>query len=122
MDRDNALTIAVRYAKTVSQKYELARCLLFGSYAKNIPKRYSDIDIAVVVTNYLDYFDIQMDLMRLRRAIDTRIEPHLFRLEDFNNSDPFVREILEHGIEIHLEEIPAYSDRVAEATVTYKTK
>ncbi len=41
--------------------------------------------------------DMQLELMRLRREIDSRIEPHPFREKDFNMSNPLVHEILMHG-------------------------
>jgi hypothetical protein len=39
-------------------------------------------------------------LMRIRRKIDNRIEPRPFKTSDFNSSNPFVREIINTGIEI----------------------
>jgi hypothetical protein len=38
--------------------------------------------------------------MRLRRKIDSRIEPHPFRVRDFNLSDPIAYEIMKYGKEI----------------------
>lgn len=32
--------------------------------------------------------------------VDSRIEPHSFRPEDFSKENPFVNEILKQGIEI----------------------
>ena len=40
--------------------------------------------------------------MRLRRKIDSRIEPHPFREKDFDLSNPLVNEILRYGQEIKL--------------------
>ncbi len=60
----------------------------------------SDIDIAVVLKDYNNLIEIQVDLMRLRRKIDSRIEPHPFRERDFNMSNPLVHEILKYGKDI----------------------
>lgn len=49
--------------------------ILLGSYAKG---NYND-DIAVVFKDYSNIIDMQLELMRLRRKIDSRIEPHSFR-------------------------------------------
>ena len=39
--------------------------------------------------------------MRLRRKIDTRIEPHIIRIEDYEKiSNPFVKEIIDTGIKV----------------------
>jgi predicted nucleotidyltransferase len=57
----------------------------------------SDIDIAVVLGEFENPFEIQQELMRLRRSIDSRIEPHPFRERDFNSSNPLAFEIMQHG-------------------------
>jgi hypothetical protein len=43
---------------------------------------------------------MQVELMRLRRNIDSRIEPHPFRESEFEISNPIVSEILKYGREI----------------------
>ena len=43
---------------------------------------------------------MQVELMKLGRKIDTRIEPHPFDESDFNSSDPFAHEILSKGIQV----------------------
>jgi len=51
----------------------------------------------VVLKGYKNPLDIQLELMRLRRKIDSRIEPHPFRLADFDTTNPLVHEIIQHG-------------------------
>jgi len=102
MDKRDALNIASRYAIEVKSKYDFIRIILFGSYAKGNYQEDSDIDIAVVLKDYNNLIDIQLDLMRLRRKIDSRIEPHPFREDDFNSTNPLVNEILKYGQEIPL--------------------
>jgi uncharacterized protein len=60
----------------------------------------SDIDIAVVFKDYNSHIEIQLELMRLRRNIDSRIEPHPFRESDFDMSNPMAYEIIKHGQEL----------------------
>ena len=43
---------------------------------------------------------MQVNLMKLRRKFDTRIEPHPFNEKDFDISNPLVNEILNTGIKI----------------------
>jgi len=43
---------------------------------------------------------MQVELMKLRRRFDTRIEPHAFRESDFDVSIPLAREILTTGLEL----------------------
>lgn len=100
MDRNDAINIANIYANAVKSKYDYIRIILFGSYAKGNFNEDSDIDIAVILKDYNNLMDIQLDLMRLRRKIDSRIEPHPFRENEFDLSNPIVSEILKYGQEI----------------------
>ncbi len=59
------------------------------------------IDIAVVVDSFGgDIVDIFSSLLKLRRNIDIRIEPHPFEVKDFNDSNPFACEIIRTGKKI----------------------
>ena len=79
----------------------LKELYLFGSTNKGIIDSDSDIDIAVVIDSYKgDIVDIFFLLLKLRRNIDIRIEPHPFELKDFNDSNPFAREIIRIGKKI----------------------
>jgi len=100
MDQTDAVNIAQRYAVAVNEKFNFIKIILFGSYAKGNYHDDSDIDIAVVLKDYHDFMDMQLELMRLRRKIDSRIEPHPFRASDFTAANPMVNEILKYGIEI----------------------
>jgi len=44
--------------------------------------------------------DDQLLLMKLRRKVDLRIEPHPFLIEEFSADNPFVKTIIETGEEI----------------------
>jgi uncharacterized protein len=100
MDKKEALSVAQKYADVLNANYNNIRIILFGSYAKGNYNEDSDIDIAVVLKDYSNLIDIQLELMRLRRKIDSRIEPHPFRESEFDFSNPIVHEILKHGQEI----------------------
>ena len=91
------IKIAHQYAQKVKEKYDCRKIFLFGSYAAGREHEYSDIDIAVVLKDYNNIMDIQLELMRLTRKIDTRLEPHPFREKEFNQSDPVANEVLKYG-------------------------
>ncbi|MBU1262967.1 nucleotidyltransferase domain-containing protein [bacterium] len=80
---------------------QLERVILFGSYARGNANRWSDIDIALVSKDFqgIGFYDRQKINPYILR-IDTRIEPHPYRIEDFIEDDPFIKEILNEGIEI----------------------
>lgn len=100
MDKREALNIAIKYAKAVKSKYDFVKIILFGSYAKGNFHEDSDIDIAVILKDYNNLIDTQVDLMRIRRKIDSRIEPHPFREKDFDITNPIVNEIIKHGKDV----------------------
>lgn len=102
MDKTDAVNIAQKYANAISVNYNYIRIILFGSYAKGNYNDDSDIDIAVVFKDYDNLIDMQLELMRLRRKIDSRIEPHPFRESEFELSNPIVSEIIKYGQEINI--------------------
>ena len=98
--KTDALSIARRYAIAVKAKYNFPSVILFGSHAKGNANNDSDIDIAVILKDYNDLIDTQLELMRLRRKVDSRIEPHPFRESEFKQTNPIVSEIIKYGQEI----------------------
>lgn len=97
MDKKDVLNIARRFASAIKTNYDCRQIYLFGSYAKETNEEESDIDIAVILSEYDNPIDMRLELMRLRRKIDSRIEPHPFREKDFNMTNPVASEILKHG-------------------------
>jgi predicted nucleotidyltransferase len=97
MDKSEAIKIANKYANAVKSNYDCVEVILFGSYVKGTSHEESDIDIAVILQGFENPIDIQLELMRLRRKIDSRIEPHPFRLADFDSTNPLVYEIMRYG-------------------------
>ncbi len=74
---------------------------MFGSYTNGTHYEKSDTDIAVILKDFDNHMNTQLELMRLRRKIDSRIEPHPFREKDFNINNPMAYEILLHGNRIN---------------------
>jgi len=101
MDKVTTLNILIAFLKAIpKEKYDLSKAYLFGSYARNNQHEESDIDLALVIRNLPDPFSAQVELMKLRRDFDLRIEPHPFRESDFSTQNPLVFEILKYGQEI----------------------
>ena len=100
MVNQSILETAERFAKLIPADLMVKKTYLFGSYAKGNEREESDIDIAIVLGNMTDFFDTQMQLMRIRRKIDLRIEPHPISESDFIDSNPFAYGIQRTGIEI----------------------
>jgi len=102
MDKGEAIRIAEKYVDSICLKYNVIRAILFGSFAKGTFHDDSDIDFSILIKDVDDIIDAQIDLMKMRRGIDSRIEPHPFIFADFNRANPVVNEILKSGVEIRL--------------------
>lgn len=99
MVKAEAFEIAKKYYKyLLDEKYQIIRAYLFGSFAKGTERPESDIDIALIFNNQIDVIDMQIQLMKLRRKFDLRIEPHPFKKDDLDEKSPFLEEILQTGI------------------------
>lgn len=79
----------------------IERAILFGSYAKGTENTWSDIDIALVSKDFtgIGFYD-RKRVNPFLIKVDSRIEPHPFKPEDFTEDNPMVKEILKQGIEI----------------------
>jgi uncharacterized protein len=101
MDHRDALTNVKKYIECLKKnRFDVRKVYVFGSYAKGNMREDSDIDLAVVLKSLRNIFATQVQLMKLRRDFDLRIEPHPFDESDFNSSNPFVNEILNTGIQV----------------------
>lgn len=80
------------------------KAFIFGSYAKGVAIENSDIDIALIMETFdKDRFDTRLKLMKYSRKFSEVIEPHPFQISEFDDSNPFAREILKDGINIEIE-------------------
>jgi uncharacterized protein len=101
MDQATAFEIAKKYIIFLkSNKIDVQGAYVFGSFAKGNFNEDSDIDLAVIMKNLSNSYTKQVELMKLSRKIDTRIEPHPIDESDFNHSNPFSNEILTKGIQV----------------------
>lgn len=75
--------------------------VLFGSQARGTAHEWSDIDLAVVSKDFIgNFFDDSEKIMRAKLNTSFDLEIHPYRPEDFTEDNPFVQEILKHGIRI----------------------
>jgi len=102
MVNQSIIETAERFTMLIPSNLKVKKAYLFGSYAKGNEHEESDIDIALVLSNMSDFFETQMQLMRIRRNIDLRIEPHPIIETEFNDTNPFALEIQSTGIELTL--------------------
>ncbi len=103
MVKKTIIETVTKYIQQIQISLDVKKAYLFGSYAKGLENNDSDIDIAIVIGNMSNFFTVQMQLMRLRRNIDLRIEPHPIDESDFTSTNPLAYEIQKSGIEISFE-------------------
>ncbi|GBD95453.1 MAG TPA: nucleotidyltransferase domain-containing protein [Nitrospirae bacterium] len=99
---DKAIEVVERFLKLIkSADINIERIILFGSYAKGNAGEWSDMDIAIVSPDFsgMPFYDRKM-LNSFILKIDSRIEVHPFRPEDFTEDNLFVKEILKNGMEL----------------------
>jgi predicted nucleotidyltransferase len=80
----------------------LRKAILFGSYARNRQRRFSDIDVALVADEFtgIGFEDIPLFVSALRN--NYMIQSKTYSTRHFKKGDPFIDEIKETGIEIKI--------------------
>lgn len=74
------------------------RMYIYGSYTKGTYRKDSDIDLAIFWDkDDIDGFEEDVQLLKLGRNIDLLIEPHSFARSDFDETNPYIKEIIETG-------------------------
>ena len=94
------LNIARAYADLLKEFLDVESVYLFGSCVVRASWD-SEIDIAVISKDFTaDTVAERLKLMRIRRQVDTRIEPHPINIKNFTQDNPFAVSIMETGIKI----------------------
>ena len=90
-----------RFIGLLKKESRVLKVFLYGSYAKGVAGKWSDIDLAIISPDFSeDLFEERIKLMKLALSVDNRIEPSPFRPEDFDENNPLVNQINKWGIEI----------------------
>jgi predicted nucleotidyltransferase len=99
---DRAIIATVKkYVDAVSKDYIVDGAILFGSYARGTQRDESDIDVAILLSKMDNRFNERINLSRYTWDIDTRIEPHPIKTDDYKNgSSILASEIARTGIKI----------------------
>ena len=78
--------------------YSPSRVVLFGSYAKGKPHAQSDIDLAVWDKKFTGCGTVDIEPIASIVSKYPLVELHPFAEEDTEINNPFVKEILRHGV------------------------
>ncbi len=99
--REIAITQAKAFVEACSQQEILIdKAIVFGSVAKNQISEYSDIDLALVSSQFSNNFIKNNKITSKINIKFPLIEVHHFNSTYYQNSDPFIDEIKNMGLEI----------------------
>ncbi len=99
MDKNDAIKLCKGYLRKVKNSdIGFSEAWLFGSFARGSQHDDSDVDIAIVLNEgIVKSFDIEVELMLIRKGEETIIEPHAFTNDEFNFNTPIVNQIMKTG-------------------------
>ena len=101
--KDKELGIINKYIALLRKKgVDVSKVILFGSYAKGTARPESDIDIAVISSQFgKNNLKEMMFLRRIALKIDSHIEPLPFSPQDMDDRySAITQEIIKYGIKI----------------------
>lgn len=101
--KKNELNVINKYVNLLKQEgVEVSKVILFGSYAKGTAKPESDIDIAIISSQFgKNNLKEMMFLRRIALKIDSHIEPLPFSPKDLDDRySALAQEIIKYGITI----------------------
>ena len=92
------------YTKRLSEqdKIPIKKVIIFGSYAKGNPHKWSDVDICIVSPKFKDFLkDLQFLLIkRSDKEVMAGLEPVGFSGKDFREGSSLIEEIKKTGVVI----------------------
>ena len=100
LPREFAFELVRRYKAVIAPHFDPAtKVMMFGSYAKDCPNEWSDIDVAVIVpkVDRDNWWETAITLNRATDPISSYIEPIL--LESGEDS-PIYREVMRTGVAV----------------------
>ncbi len=88
-------------AKRITERFEVEKIILFGSYAYGKPTKQSDVDICVVMETETRPLQQSLEIIRELSPLHFGIDLMVRREEDFHRriplGDSFLKEIWESG-------------------------
>ena len=94
-----------KLAQRIAEKFDVERIILFGSYAYGKPKRYSDVDLLVVLNekrrNWKITWNIYRAISPLPFSIDVVVRTKKELQERIPLRDWFLKDVTEQGIAVY---------------------
>ena len=100
LTRDEAIQLVRQYKRVISPRFNgQAKVVMFGSYSKGNPNKWSDIDVAVIVPNLPDdqWLDTSIALGMDVNEVSMLIEPVLMAEDHWS---PLYDDVMRTGIAV----------------------
>lgn len=100
LPKEFALELVRRYKAVIAPHFDPAmKVMMFGSYAKDCPNEWSDIDVAVIVpkVDRDNWWNTAITLNRATDPISSYIEPILL---ESGEDTPIYREVMRTGVAV----------------------
>ena len=96
LDKNAVREIALKYVDEICKTLNPQTVILFGSYVNGNPHEYSDIDIAVVFSDFQgDWLKTLSFLVGLAWDLGEYIEPHMMDIA--NDRSGFLEHVMKNG-------------------------
>ena len=100
MDKEEIIAKVKQFSQKAAQEFKVKKIILYGSFVNGNFTEDSDIDVAVILDDLPeDILKSEFKLYKMRRDIDHRIEPLIFKSGE--DKSGFLEEILRTGLEIY---------------------
>ncbi|MBN1984430.1 MAG: nucleotidyltransferase domain-containing protein [Chitinivibrionales bacterium] len=98
-----AITEAVDFVRKVQAGgIHVSRAFLFGSYAQDSAREDSDIDVALVSSDFSGFrFDDLGKIAAAKIRSCSDIEAHTFAESEFTEDNPFARVVIKTGLKLY---------------------
>ena len=101
--RKAGIRISQSFVREMKEKgHPVDKAILFGSVAKGLNSEQSDIDLAIWGSNFTGCLSEDIVLFASIRIKYPRLEVHTFHSSETADTNPFIGEILNHGIPIEV--------------------
>jgi predicted nucleotidyltransferase len=105
LPKDQVIKIAKGFLEILRQTHDVRQAYLFGSYAKDAPKDYSDVDLAIVLgtlgLSEDSPFDEPFEIFHAAQKYNSLLEVVCFVQEEFDqDGGALVRLIKKEGIRL----------------------
>ena len=100
LPKEFALELVRRYKEAIAPSFDpTMKVMMFGSYAKDCPNKWSDIDVAVIVpkVDKENWWDLSKSLCHDVDKVSLYIEPILLENEE---DSPIYREVMRTGVAV----------------------